>query len=254
MSESFADKVAIVTGAGGGIGLAVACELARRGAQVEALDIKAPEGKDLPDRLVFTHIDLRDEAMVAQTVEAIGAHHGRVDYLVNCAGICLFERDGSVLEADHGALELTLDVNLNGLIRMVRASVPFMRKAGGGAMVHIASVVGLRNMENILEGGPADAYQLSKAAVVSLSRSLAMQLAGENIRSNTICPGSIVTPMTEGIYAQSARVEAMKARTPLRRLGRPEDVAAAAAFLLSDEAGFITGIDLPVDGGILAKL
>lgn len=254
MSESFADKVAIVTGAGGGIGLAVACELARRGAQVEALDIKVPEGKDLPDRLVFTHIDLRDDAMVAQTVEAIGAHYGRVDYLVNCAGVCLFERDGSVLETDRSAFELTFDVNLNGLIRMVRACVPFMRKAGGGAMVHIASVVGLRNMENIIEGGPADAYQLSKAAVVSLSRSLAMQLAGENIRSNTICPGSIMTPMTEGIYTQSARVEAMKARTPLRRLGRPEDIATAAAFLLSDEASFITGIDLPVDGGILGKL
>lgn len=121
-------------------------------------------------------------------------------------------------------------------------------------MVHIASVVGLRNMENIQAGGPADAYQLSKAAVVSLSRSLAMQLAPERIRSNTICPGAVATPMTAEIYAQEARVAAMSARTPLGRIGQPQDVASAVAFLLSDRASFITGIDLPVDGGILAKL
>jgi NAD(P)-dependent dehydrogenase (short-subunit alcohol dehydrogenase family) len=109
-------------------------------------------------------------------------------------------------------------------------------------------------MENIIAGGPADAYQVSKAAVVSLSRSLAMQLAPWNIRSNTVCPGSVVTPMTADIYADDARVAAMQARTPIGRIGRPADVAAAVAFLLSDDASFVTGIDLPVDGGLMAKL
>ncbi|RJG09310.1 SDR family oxidoreductase [Pseudomonas cavernicola] len=254
MSESFEKKIVVVTGAGGGIGLAVANELARLGATVEALDIKAPAGELQYGNINFTKIDLRDESTVAEVVAEIGRRHRRIDSLVNCAGVCLFGRDGSALENDPSVFEFTFDVNLHGTLRMVRAVIPFMRKARGGSMVHIASVVGLRNMENILAGGPSDAYQLSKAAVVSLSRSLAMQLAGENIRSNTVCPGAIATPMTEEIYAQSARIEDMKARTPLGRIGRPEDVAAAVAFLLSDSASFITGIDLPVDGGILAKL
>jgi NAD(P)-dependent dehydrogenase (short-subunit alcohol dehydrogenase family) len=191
---------------------------------------------------------------VAGWVNGIGERHGRIDQLVNCAGVCLFEQDGSVLETDPSVFDLTFDVNLSGAIRVIRAVVPHMRAAGGGSMVHIASVVGLRNMENIQAGGPADAYQLSKAAVVSLSRSLAMQLAPERIRSNTICPGAVATPMTAEIYAQEARVAAMSARTPLGRIGQPQDVASAVAFLLSDRASFITGIDLPVDGGILAKL
>lgn len=254
MNEGFRGKIAIVTGAGGGIGLAVAQELARLGSIVEAVDVKVPRDAALPGNVAFTRLDLRDPDQVAERISVIGGRHGRIDHLVNCAGVCLFEQDGSVLETNASVFDLTFDVNLNGMIRVVRAVVPFMRAAGGGAMVHIASVVGLRNMENIQAGGPADAYQLSKAAVVSLSRSLAMQLAPERIRSNTICPGSIATPMTAGIYAQEARVTAMSARTPLGRIGQPEDVAGAVAFLLSDRASFITGIDLPVDGGLLAKL
>lgn len=253
MDDEFKNKVAVVTGAGGGIGLAVALELSRLGAHVAAADIKAPVTA-LPDTISFTHVDLRNADQVTGWVNGVGERHGRIDQLVNCAGVCLFEQDGSVLETNPSVFDLTFDVNLSGAIRVIRAVVPHMRAAGGGAMVHIASVVGLRNMENIQAGGPADAYQLSKAAVVSLSRSLAMQLAPERIRSNTVCPGAVATPMTAEIYAQEARVAAMSARTPLGRIGQPQDVASAVAFLLSDRASFITGIDLPVDGGILAKL
>ena len=122
-------------------------------------------------------------------------------------------------------------------------------------MVHIASVVGLRNMENILVNGPIDAYQASKAGLTALSRSLSMQLGPEGIRSNTICPGAVLTPMTAPTYeADPSRADAMVARTPLGRLGMPEDIAHACLFLLSDKASFITGIDLVVDGGIMAKL
>lgn len=251
--DKFANKIAVVTGAGGGIGLAVALELSRHCMCVAAADIKAPSGV-LPDNISFSLVDLRKSDQVSAWVKSIGERYGRIDQLVNCAGVCLFEQDGSVLDTNESVFDLTFDVNLTGAIRVVRAVVPFMRSSGGGAMVHIASVVGLRNMENIQAGGPADAYQLSKAALVSLSRSLAMQLAPEGIRSNTICPGAIVTPMTAEIYTQEARVAAMSARTPLGRIGKPEDVAAAVVFLLSDKASFITGIDLPVDGGIMAKL
>jgi len=130
-----------------------------------------------------------------------------------------------------------------------------MRKTGGGAMVHIASVVGLRNMENIVEGGPLDAYQVAKAGLVGLSKSLSIQLADDWIRSNTICPGAILTPMIAPLYeADPSRAQEMIDRTPLPRLGLPEDIANACLFLLSDKASFITGIDLVVDGGLMAKL
>ncbi|MDX1742437.1 MAG: SDR family oxidoreductase [Ruegeria sp.] len=255
MSDEFDGRVALVTGAGRGIGLAVARALAAQGAKVEAVDLMLPERSDPGDGAIhFSTVDLTKDDQVRAAIEQIGSKYERLDMVVNCAGICLFERDGSVCASADAVLDLTFDVNLKGMIRVVRAAVPLMRATGGGAMVHVASIVGLRNMENIIDGGPADAYQMSKAAVVSLSRSLAMQLAGDRIRSNTVCPGAVSTPMTSEIYEQSDRVEKMEGRTPLGRIGRPEDVANAVLFLLSDRAEFITGVDLAVDGGLLAKL
>lgn len=255
MTAGFANKVAIVTGAGGGIGLAVAGDLLSEGAIVYAFDIKsAPQALARSQRAHFVQGDLRDPAQVHAVFETIDRTHGKLDYVVNAAGVCFFERDGSVEKTDDAVFSATMDINLTGAIRIVRESLPLLRKAGGGAMVHVASIVGLRNMENIIGGGPADAYQISKAGLVSLSRSIAMQYARERIRSNTICPGSIASPMTDSIYADARRVAAMEARTPLGVIGQPADVSAAALFLLSDRASFITGIDLPVDGGLLAKL
>jgi NAD(P)-dependent dehydrogenase (short-subunit alcohol dehydrogenase family) len=255
MTGRFEGKVALVTGAGGGIGLAIARDLAEAGAIVHAFDLKpAPAALAEHDHIVFHQGDLCDGARTAALFSGIEERHGRLDCAVNAAGLCLFERDGSVETVADDVFARTFDVNLTGAMRIVRGALPLMRAAGGGAFVHIASVVGLRTMENILGGGPADAYQLSKAALVSLSRSLALQFAHQNIRSNTVCPGAIATPMTADIYADPARVAAMQARTPLGRVGRPEDVSAATLFLLGDEASFITGTDLVVDGGLLAKL
>jgi len=255
MSGRFGGKIALVTGAGGGIGCAVARDLAGEGALVHALDLKPVSGSFEGRKDVTYHrCDLRDGGGVESVMADIRRRHGRLDKVVNAAGVCLFEKDGSVEAADDSVFALTMDVNLHGAIRIIRGSVPLMRSAGGGVFVHVASVVGLRNMENILAAGPADAYQLSKAALVSLSRSIAMQYAHENIRSNTVCPGSVATPMTADIYDAADRVAAMESRTPLRRIARPEDISPAILFLLSDEASFITGVDLPVDGGLLAKL
>lgn len=255
MTGAFEGKVAFVSGAGGGIGLAIALDLLREGASVHAFDLKARPG-DLDGfaRARYTRGNLADLQQLRDAFAQIDRTHGRLDCVVNAAGVCFFERDGSVEKTDDSVFSATMDVNLIGAIRVVRESLPLLRKSGGGAYVHVASVVGLRNMENIIEGGPADAYQISKAALVSFSRSIAMQYAREKIRSNTVCPGSILTPMTADIYADDRRVEAMEARTPLGLVGRPEDVSAAALFLLSAKARFITGIDLVVDGGILAKL
>ena len=259
MSGSFAGKACVMTGAGGGMGLAIARALRAEGCAVTAIDPKPAPSEFAEGAGAAGHYvqgDATDEALVARTVAAAFEEAGRLDYLVNAAGVGWYDRDGAIAAMEMEVWHRVIEINLTASALMARHAEPCLRRTGaGGAMVHIASVVGLRNMENILEGGPIDAYQASKAGLVGLSRSLAMQLAPAGIRSNTICPGAVLTPMTAPAYeAEPARVDAMIARTPLRRLGFPEDIAHACLFLLSDKASFITGIDLVVDGGIMAKL
>lgn len=252
----FQDRVAIVTGGGGGIGLAVAQALLGEGASVGVVDVKPcpPELAAFPERVHYVAGDLADPATIARFVGETAGRFGPPNHLANVAGIALWGRDGSVVDIDLAHYRRTLAVNLEAVIHLVRAVVPLMRQTSPASMVHVASVVGVRSMDNAMKDGPLDAYQISKASVISLSKSLAIDLGREGIRSNTVSPGSIWTPMTDAIYLDPKRVEAMSARTPLGRVGRPEDVAAACLFLLSDEAAFVTGVDLPVDGGLLAKL
>ncbi|MBJ3778477.1 SDR family NAD(P)-dependent oxidoreductase [Acuticoccus mangrovi] len=252
----FRDRVAIVTGGGGGIGLAVAEGLLAEGAKVAVIDVKPRPAAydDHGDAILYAEADLADPAAIARIVADATARFGPVNHLANVAGVAMWGRDGSVVDMDLAHWRTTLDINLDAIVHLVRAVVPSMRGATPASMVHVASVVGVRSMDNAMVDGPLDAYQVSKASVISLSRSLAISLGADRIRSNTVSPGSIWTPMTDGIYADPARVERMAARTPLHRVGRPEDVADACLFLLSDAADFITGVDLPVDGGLLAKL
>ena len=258
MSE-FAGKACVMTGAGGGMGLAIARMLRAEGCAVTAIDPK-PEptefaaGEGAAGR--YVEGDATDEALVARTITEAHDASGRLDYLVNAAGVGWYDRDGSIADMEMEIWHRVMEINLTASALMARHAVPCLRQTGaGGAMVHIASVVGLRNMENILVNGPIDAYQASKAGLSALSRSLSMQLGPDGIRSNTICPGAVLTPMTAPTYeADPSRADAMIARTPLGRLGQPEDIAHACLFLLSDKASFITGIDLVVDGGIMAKL
>ena len=259
MSAGFAGKACVMTGAGGGMGLAIARALRTEGCAVTAIDPKPEPPEFAADEGTagrYVQGDATDEALVARTVAEAFDASGRLDYLVNAAGVGWYDRDGSIAEMEMAVWHRVMEINLTASALMARHAAPCLRRTGpGGAMVHIASVVGLRNMENILEGGPIDAYQASKAGLTALSRSLAMQLAPAGIRSNTICPGAVRSPMTAPLYdAEPARVDAMVARTPLGRLGMPEDIANACLFLLSDKASFITGIDLVVDGGIMAKL
>lgn len=245
-------RCAFVTGAGGGMGLATANALAANGAEVTAFDLKArPAG--LAAAATYVQGDLIDEAAVRAAITR-AARGGALHALVNAAGVALYDQgDGPIEEMDLAVWRRTLEINLTGAAIVSRAAIPFL-KVGRGAIVHIASIVGLRNMENIVAGGPLDAYQASKHALVGLSRSLAMQYAPFGIRCNTVCPGAVRSPMTEAIYSDPSRVHAMAARTPLARVGLPEDIADAALFLISDSASFITGIDLVVDGGLMAKL
>jgi NAD(P)-dependent dehydrogenase (short-subunit alcohol dehydrogenase family) len=241
---------ALVTGAAGGIGWATARRLAADGMTVTVVDRKPlPDHVAAHSEITYIHADLTDAEVPLQACKA-ATRDGTLDYLVNAAGVSWFDRDGSILEMTEQTWTQVLAINLEVTRRMTVAAVPLLRLGAGRAIVHIASIAGLKNMDS-----PLDAYQVSKAAVVSMSRSLAIQLGPEGIRSNTVCPGAILTPMIEPLYEQSPqRRAAMEQRTPLRRIGTPEDIAAAVAFLLSDQASFITGTDLVVDGGWTAQI
>jgi NAD(P)-dependent dehydrogenase (short-subunit alcohol dehydrogenase family) len=234
---------ALVTGAGGGIGRAIAQRLASQGVAVLATDLKpAPDGLDPAITYVVDDLTAPGaiDGLLASPVLA-----GSLDYLVNAAGVAWWTRDGSALEVDDDTWHAVLRVNLDVTRRLIARVVPLLRRGTGRSIVNIASIAGLRNMDS-----PLDAYQVSKAAVVSLSRSLAEQLGPEGIRCNTVCPGAILTPLTEPLYTEAPqRRAAMEARTPLRRLGLPHDIACAVTFLLSADASFVTGTDLIVDGG-----
>jgi NAD(P)-dependent dehydrogenase (short-subunit alcohol dehydrogenase family) len=245
---AFGDRVAFVTGAGGGMGYRIAADLTRAGARVFAVDVKerpAPDPEGPNRSWIYWRFDVTDEDRVAEALGEVFATCDRIDYVVNAAGVGWFDRDGSVATIDRGVWQTVLDVNLTAAMLVCRHALPLVRQSGGGAFVHLASVAGLRNADD-----PMDAYQVSKAGLISLSRALALQYGPVGIRSNTICPGAIRTPMVQPLYDKDpARAERMANRTPLRRLGTVADVSSACQFLLSDEAAFITGTDLVVDGG-----
>jgi NAD(P)-dependent dehydrogenase (short-subunit alcohol dehydrogenase family) len=248
-SRAMRDRVAFVTGAGGGMGHRIATDLARAGARVFAADVKEPPppGPEEANRSGphFWQFDVTQEGRVAGALGEVFAECGRLDYAVNAAGVCWWDRDGSVTDIDVDVWRRVLDINLTAAMLVCRHAIPLMQRTGGGAFVHVASVAGLRTSD-----GSTDAYQVSKAGLISLSRGIAMQYGPEGIRSNTICPGAILTPMIQPLYDEDpARAVRMANRTPLRRLGTPGDVSSACQFLLSDDASFITGADIVVDGG-----
>ena len=243
-------QTAVVTGAGGGIGEATARLLASAGVRVVAVDVKEPVS-DLLDSgdIKFLKEDLTDPAAIAKIIGAIPGD-GSLDYLVNAAGVAWFERDGSAVDIGEDIWKSVMSINFDAMRRLSVAAVEPMRRGNGRSMVHIASIAGLRSMDS-----PLDAYQVSKAAVVSLSRALCLDLANDRIRSNTVCPGAILSPMIEDLYIEDpSRKTRMEDKTPLGRLGTPEDIAQAVTFLLSSRASFITGIDLVVDGGWIAQI
>ncbi|MDV3129659.1 SDR family oxidoreductase [Mycobacterium sp. 21AC1] len=239
-------RTALVTGAGGGIGSATVQRLVKDGVHVIATDVGA-RAETLPSEAEYVAFDLCD----GDPADLFGLLGGRgLDYLVNAAGVALFDRDGSMFDTEESVWDLTLGVNLHGLRRLITAAVDHLRRGDGKSIVNVASTAGIRGMDS-----PLDAYQVSKAAVVSLTRTLALQLAPEGIRANTVCPGAILTPMIDHLYVDNpARRADMENRTPLRRLGMPDEIANAIAFLLSDDASFVTATDLVVDGGWTAQI
>lgn len=249
ITYDFKGRHAVVTGAGGGMGEAIAAGLLAAGATVTAIDVKPkPEIFASDDRINYYQGDLTDAGFVAQSIGEAGNRHGSIDYLVNVAGVLWFGRDKSVLDMDMDVWDQVFDINLKAMALTARAAVPFIRKTGrGGAMVHFSTIQWYRG-----DAKPQDAYQASKAGVCALSKSLAMQLAAEGIRSNAICPGMTLTPLQARWDAET--VKAIGNYAPLGRVGTAQDMANAALFLLSDAASYVTGIELAVDGGLLMRM
>jgi NAD(P)-dependent dehydrogenase (short-subunit alcohol dehydrogenase family) len=248
ISFDFRGRAAVVTGAGGGMGLEIAKRILDAGGSVVAIDVK-PRPVELPEseRCRYAQGDLTDEGFVNKAVDDAARDFGRIDYLANVAGVLWFGRDASLLSMDLGVWDQVFQINLKSMVHTARAVVPHMRKQGGGAMVHFSTVQCLRG-----DSIPQDAYAASKAGVGAVSKSLAMQLAKEGIRSNTIFPGLTLTPM-QARWNTPEKVAAVGEYIPMGRVGKPQELASAALFLLSDGASYITGIELIVDGGILLK-
>jgi len=247
-----AGKAALVTGAASGIGAACARRLAEEGAAVAGLDVREPNDGDwlAAARCAPRHhvgiADVRDDAAVARAVAEARAALGRLDVLVHAAGVA---GGGPVHLLDPAEWDRVVDVNLKGAYHVSRHVVPVLLEAGGGSIVHIASVEGLEGFE----GGSA--YNASKGGLVLLVRNMAIDYGRRGIRVNAICPGFIETPLFGGVFEQPG-MEEIRARTAaahqLGRFGRAAEVANVAAFLASDEASFVTGAAIPVDGGYTA--
>ena len=243
---SFRGRTAVVTGAGGGMGLNIARDLVAEGATVAGIDLKERPA-DLPGEALYLQGDVGDDGFVGEAIRQAYEARGRLDYLVNGAAVLWFGRDISMTEVELDVWDQVLRIDLKSMVHTTRHAVPLMKETGGGAMVHIASVQALRGDDR-----PQDAYQASKAAIISLSKSLAVQFAADGIRSNCLLPGGTYSPMQARWDENPDMKVAVAEGVPLGRVGTTQDMADAALFLLSDKASFITGTELVVDGGRLA--
>ncbi len=249
MDFDLKDKVAIITGASRGIGQAVAEAYAREGVKVvissrkqAALDsvaesIRASGGEALP---VAAHNG--DKAALQALAQAALGAYGRVDILVNNAATN--PHFGTLLDAEDSLWQKTIEVNIMGTVWLTQAVVPLMRQTGGGKIINVASVNGLR------PGAMQGIYSMTKAALISLTQTLAMELASDGICVNAIAPGLIRTQFARVIWENDTIRDSIMARTPLRRVGEPHDLAGIALFLASSASDYATGQTFVVDGGL----
>jgi len=254
-------KVALVTGGGSGIGRATATLFAAEGARVAVADNRKSAAQGVVDEItdaegqaVATVGDVSSTDDARKMVQAAVEAYGRLDILVNSAGLA--ERNAVEPGAPHEKIwDRVIDVNLKGTYLCAWHAVPEMKRTGGGSIVNIASIIGLVGHLKGMSGPGAgfNAYAPSKGGVVNFTRNLAIDLALDNIRVNGICPGYTKTPLTRPLTDDEDAVKFLEGRHPMGRLGRPEEIAYAALFLASDEASFITGAPLPVDGGYTAQ-
>jgi 2-keto-3-deoxy-L-fuconate dehydrogenase len=237
-------KTAVITAAAQGIGRATAEMFAAEGARIWATDINEGKLSDLQavPGVRLRRLDVTDAADVTAAAGEIGA----IDVLVNCAG---FVHHGTVLDCEEADFDFSVAINVRGAYRMIRAFLPGMLERGHGSIVNIASVA------SSVKGVPNRfIYGTTKAAVIGLTRSVAADFVGRGIRCNAICPGTVHSPSLDArIAALPDPIEARKAfiaRQPMGRIGRPDEIASLCTYLASDEAGFVTGSEFIIDGGM----
>jgi NAD(P)-dependent dehydrogenase (short-subunit alcohol dehydrogenase family) len=247
------DKVALVTGAKSGIGLATASRLAVEGAKVVLADVRdaqqeASEIVKEGGEALFVRVDVSSGPQVNALMEKTLAAYGRLDVLVNNAGIELAKKVTDTTEAEWDRL---MDVNLKGVFFCSKAAIPVMQRQGGGIIVNIASELGL------VGGSEIAAYSASKGGVVQLTKAMAIDHVGDGIRVNCVCPGPVATPLLEAIIEASSNPEeerrSIVEKTLLKRVGRPGEIANVILLLASEESSYMTGSVVVVDGGLTAQ-
>jgi NAD(P)-dependent dehydrogenase (short-subunit alcohol dehydrogenase family) len=241
------DRVAVITGAGSGIGLATARRFAAEGAKVVCVDVGAEAGKAAADEVggEFVLCDVSDEDGVRELFDGVAERYGRVDIAFNNAGISPPD-DDSILETGLDAWERVIRVNTTSVYLCCKYAIPHMRRQGKGSIINTASFVALMGAAT-----SQIAYTASKGGVLAMTRELGVQFAREGIRVNALCPGPIATPLLLELFANDPERAARRlVHVPMGRFGAPEEIAAAVAFLASDDASFMTAAQFVVDGGI----
>ena len=250
MELLYKGKNAIITGASGGMGLEISRMLSENNINVLMLDLKSPSKNFLTENIncIFKKVDVTNLNKLKSAIKTCYKRNKSIDYLVNTTGVLWFNKDVSVTHIKSEIWDKVFEINLKSMMHLSKIIIPIMKKNNFGSMVHISSIDALSG-----DNRPQDAYGASKAAMIRLSKSLAIQFASNNIRSNIILPGPIETGMQKRWKKNPKTKKNLEKFIPLQKVGKPEDISNACMFLLSEQSNYITGTEIIVDGGITSK-
>ncbi len=250
MSGRLNDRVALITGAGGGIGRAAALKFCAEGARLVAVDADERAGRAVVDEVrarggtaAFTRADVSRAADVEAMISFAEAQFGALHVLFNNAGI-FPDTDGSVVDTDEAVFDLVIAVNLKGVFLGCKYGIPALLRAGGGSIINTASFVAVMGAAT-----SQSAYTASKGGVLALTREIAIEFARRGIRANALCPGPVNTPLLQSLFSDPARRARRLVHLPMGRLAEPDEIAAAALYLASEESSYVNGATFLVDGG-----